>query len=174
MNHGDPPGKIGHQGDRKIPPDFSIDPVGNSRMPFFQGFADRDERVAAPVNGGGKPEETTDERPKGIITAPARKLVWRIWIQQNTGRLGVNPFQFVQKLFRSAFLPEVEAERKHLENGGLHEFGRLAANDALPEALDSDSPLEIGDLSLQLGVNFVESIEAGEIDFHASERGLDG
>ena len=82
----------------------------------------------------------------------------------------MGPLQFFKELFRPAFLPDMKAQREHLENRGLHIFGRGTTSLAFPQAIDSGPLFEIGDLSLQVAVDFEELLEPGEMDFHGGER----
>lgn len=71
MEKCDSAGKVGHEGNGEALPDSFFDPVGDSHIHFVQGLADRNARVAVFVHGGGKSEETTDERPEAVIAASA-------------------------------------------------------------------------------------------------------
>ena len=54
----------------------------------------------------------------------------------------------------------MKAQREHLENGGLHNFGRGTTGLAFPQAIDSGPLFEVGDLSLQVAVDFEKKVQA--------------
>jgi hypothetical protein len=53
----------------------------------------------------------------------------------------------------------MKAQGEHLENGGLHIFGRGTAGLAFLQAIDPGPLFEGGDLSLQVAVDFEKEVQ---------------